>query len=62
MTDVFVADCAKKAGLHREKVKMKKKKANRKALLFVGYLICIHVTNMVLASAINLKVDLSRER
>ena len=51
MTDVFVADCAKKAGLHRKKVEMKTKEANCKALLFVGYLIFMHLTNLVLASA-----------
>ena len=61
MTDVLVADCAKKAGLHRkkEKMKVKTKKANCKALLFVGYLIFMHLTNLVLASAVNMKVDLS---
>ena len=61
MTDVLVADCAKKAGLHRKKVKMKvkTKKANCKALLFVGYLIFMHLTNLVLSSAMNMKVGLS---
>ena len=38
MTDVFVTDCAKTAGLNRKKVKMKTKKANCKVLLFVGYM------------------------
>ena len=58
MTDVIVADCANVAGLNRKKAKakMKTKKANCKALFFVGYIIFMHPAILISASAVNMKV------
>ena len=58
MTDVIVADCANVAGLNRKKAKakMETKKANCKALLFVGYIIFMHPTILISTSAVDIKV------
>ena len=58
MTDVIVAGCANAAGLNRKKAKakMETKKANCKALLFVGYIIFMHPAILISTSAVDIKV------